>query len=121
MRKPRLDGRGFRYSEPRSSKQRGAMCGVPLRCPIMLFDVYERSDRRWLVVPSVLKHPARLALEGPLERLGSARMLFGRLTDTLAMGIAVNGYGVAEAADYERFRDALERVRHDPPLPFWTP
>jgi len=76
----------------------------------MLFDLFERGDRRWLVVPSITRAPASLTREGPLARLGTVTLHFNRLTDELALAIARRGYGVAQPDDERRFRDLLRQA-----------
>ena len=76
----------------------------------MLFDLFERVDRRWLVVPSITRAPARLLREGPLARLGTVALHFNRLTDELALAIARRGYGIAQPDDERRFRDLLRQA-----------
>lgn len=74
----------------------------------MWFDVFQREDRRWLVMPAVLRRPDRLACEGELSPVGTATLEFDRLSDELALAISLRGYGVAQAADEVRIRRALD-------------
>lgn len=77
----------------------------------MLFELFERGDHRWLVVPAVTRAPARLIHEGPMARIGTASLHFNRLTDELASAISRHGYGVAQPEDEVRFRDVLRQDR----------
>jgi len=75
----------------------------------MLLTILRRADARWIVLPAVLRAPTALMQEGELERVGCVDIEFGRLTEGLALGIALRGFGVAEARDEFRMRAAMAR------------
>lgn len=74
----------------------------------MLPTVYRRDDARWIVLPSVLREAPSLRDEGSLQRVGCANIEFGRLTDALALAIALHGFGLAQARDKVRLQDAMD-------------
>ena len=73
----------------------------------MRLTILERTDARWIVLPSVLHEPHVLRNEGLLRHIARVDIDFGRLSDGLATGIALHGFGVAEARDELRLREAM--------------
>lgn len=75
----------------------------------MLFTVYRRDDRRWLVLPALMDAPLALETEGDLACIGTAALDFNHLTTELALAIALHGYGLAHERDEVRLAAALAR------------